>query len=354
MPHEAIHSAEWANSLKHFREKSRPTSTLRQRLFPFCLSASTICFALGAVQIQSEPNIVVADSYSSPKFGELRVKGVCDVQESSVSCWDWNRNPSKSLSDEVSTYLLQLAKTSNGFNSRISIRYKRKNRIAVVSASENIYDSTASARVQQFASADGSSVMDLHQFDQSGAPATDHYLIFSADPKAESTSLFAKLLIKSGSPVDIPPTVGASATTGGETITVASITPSDRLGMHAMMSMPGKHWEVLFKLSGDRQSPTRDFQAEPVNAKGEQIFWADDAGKPVDAPNVGLSKTKNASPNMPIGHPVFMGFTSSYQPDIDGRISGCGVDPKYFPAFKITLSEPKSVEFKGIPLDPKR
>jgi hypothetical protein len=332
--------------------KIRQTVTLRQNIIPLCLATTTICFAIGAVQIESEPDIVVSDRYSGPGIGELRIKGVCDVQEASISCWDWDRKPNRDLADEVKSYCSDKGRDYGGFSSGIPFRFRRKNRIAVLNAPVLAYNSSSDVRLQGFLGPEGSPVQDLRQFTPNNDPVVDHLLSFNTEPEMKSTSLYATLMFKIGRTTAIPPVIGQFGKFGDKTINIDSVRYEGNSPVIAFGPMPGKYWNVVFKISGDNAQSKLDLQVEPLTKKGAPAMFVDDSGKPFEMPKNGQQPNMfSGASGAPRFYPIFFGSASRYEPEVNGRTYRCGVDPKYLSAFIVTLSQPKTVVFKGVPLD---
>jgi hypothetical protein len=189
-------------------------------MLPTLLATGTIVFAIGATQIQSDSTTVVSDSYIAPGLGEVRIKGICDLQEASVVCWDWNRKPSKELADEVTNICGEKGRSFGGGAQDILIRFRRKNRVAIVDGPTLANSAAAEVRLQGFEGPGGSTVQDLHQYSGGRDTRIDHLLNFNVDPKAKNASLYATLLSKVGRTTEVPATVGESVTIGGRTVKI--------------------------------------------------------------------------------------------------------------------------------------
>jgi hypothetical protein len=278
----------------------------------------------------------------------MHIRGICDVQEASVRCWDWNRNIDSKLSEEVSSYIAKKATGVGGTLPDIAFKFKRKNRIVVMHAPILALNSSTESRLGGFLGPDRSFMQDLHQFDSGNEPVLDHLLNFSADPGATTTSIFASVMFKVGKSMDISPAVGGNGSAGGTSVSISSITFHNQpLGAPGGV-VPNKYWDVAFKFGSDPAN--LDAQVEPIDKKGRSVMLVDDAGRPAEIPKgsmyIDLGKTT------PVLHSLFNSFSPNPN-DSSSRVFSCGVDPKYLSAIRVTLSQSKTVEFKGIPLDPK-
>jgi len=284
-----------------------------------------------------------------PGFGEIRVLGICDIQEQGVSCWDIGGRRSEDLATQVTSSLNDKKQPFNANGLDIPFHFRRKNRVLLVEVPSNAYGSERDVRLQRISTPTTENMRDLRQFRSQNAPTMIQYLDMDADEKASTTSLSATFFSKEGHAIELHAAAGATGTTGKTTVTIESIKPND--GQTGPMFFgPSKSWNVQLKFSGEVPSSELDVQSEALDAGGNPISFVDGNSRPAKAPTGPNVFTRQQAPNI---YPVFAFAQPQYQPESTRTQLSLIVDPKYVTTLRIKLSTPKTVEFKNLPLDPK-
>jgi len=288
------------------------------------------------------------------------MRGVCNVGENEVQCWDLRQNHDDDLAKQVSTMLSSSQAQKSELRASVPMHFRRKNRIAVFQVASTYGHNETDARFDGFQTLDSEGVQALDRYDQTADPIETKCVPIDVDRAEGSTSLFANLKCMPGPTVEIPLQKGAFVTVGQYKVTINSIElnqPNTYL-----MAAPGRplfgpadtqQWDIHFGVEGPGSHHQMTADIMPLDNTGQPIRMLDMSGKPYHMPTMRPKPLTGNPLRTPNYHPVRLGMPGTFEPMIGEIVTKLYVDPRVVSKLKLTVRDARVIEFKDIPLDPK-
>jgi hypothetical protein len=315
---------------------------------------ATVGAAVGFAQMpEDKPEEAVNGSWTGEGGRSFTVKGVCDIDEKTVSCWNLQGVVDPKLAEEMKSRLLS---SNNGQD--LGFKFGKKNRYF-------LYEAGSQQFSPQFTSSDGS-YLQAQPFSYNGNDIVRGYGHLVAEANTTSINVMARF---NGLPgpkaVTVPFKEGSKVTYDGLSITVGGWKKGGAdpnrfngfSGGYSGSGTPGSNSDRGWQLFFEMQPGTQYVNLGALDREGQPIVYVDPKGRPVSE----LEYLKHAPKNRFGAQPMVSTneyAMATYNAGFGGQslphaVSyGTNVDPKYIDSLTISATRNKSVLIKNLPLDP--
>lgn len=295
--------------------------------------------------------------YKLPNGGGIEVEGVCKVSEDSIRCWSSSGKDLPSLSDQVKAYYEKQSYSS------YPIQFGKKNRLIVVKETHLPYAPQAGAmpKMLNVSGVQGYNATNSVHFPQemsriqpNDPSVTRRGFVVAVEKEKKNVSLLANETQPITERCTMPCKVGASGKIGSVALKIRSVA---ELPQNTNFSYgPQRMWVVRVDVQNPPTKPWR-FQPQCLNANGKPAYMMDDKGNllgPEDSAKMNQQFYSRSS-----GGPS--GMSRPPMTPINLYTSGAGkdffefrmtVNPAKIPNLQISAYSTRTIEIKGVRLDP--